>query len=106
MEKKESKTKLEEIYSRLIGIKETIGEQNFFWDLADDFNKNVDESSEILDKDLNYYKIPEEKSFGHNVNHKYCPRDIGLSKINQFIRFLENSTDVSEKIKAKSYDKY
>lgn len=104
--KKEQVFKLEEIYSRLIGIKETISDQNFSWDLAADFNNDVEESNKILEKDLAYYKIPEEKVFGHNAEHRYCTRDIGLSKINQFIRFLENSTDISDKIKAKSYDRY
>ena len=104
--RKEQVIKLEEIYSRLIGIRETISDQNFSWDLAADFNNDIEESAKILKKDLVYYKIPEEKAFGHNMNQRYCLRDVGLSKINQFIRFLENSTDISDKIKAKSYDKY
>ncbi|HAJ57554.1 MAG TPA: TIGR02391 family protein [Candidatus Omnitrophica bacterium] len=87
---------LKGIYGRLLGLSESLPDQksNVQSIIAEDYNLIVDEIAEIIEKDLNSYKIPRNQYFGDGSYVKSG----SATKIRQLISHLRYAYNLDEKI--------
>jgi len=86
------KGKIEELYSRLIGISEYLNRlgANPRKEVADNYMKIVNQLSKFLNEDLEDFKLPQNALFASLAGTDwYCAIDLLQPKITELIHFLK-----------------
>lgn len=89
---------LKGLYGRLRGIKEVcLSINNISKDVGDDYNKIVEEISDIIGKDLASFSLSG-KYYFVSRGKEFCYKDILIGKLLQFLSYLEYSINLSEAV--------